>query len=742
MSVNIVTGMTGQAHITSDDDRMRNAAYVGTDKFAFPFGSDGKPFDYEIINNNLIRIKEGMLMNQGTQMGIELTDYEDVVIENGTSGLNRNDLIVMRYEKQEDTGLESARLVVLRGISSENPVDPEYISGNILDGGDLIDDTPLYRVNIQSLSIASLSQLFVVERDIRTQLKNEKTRIDNFQSQSSLQSAKIKSLELNKNYLLGAYGITNGLEIKNRAVNGRIPVNDFNITAQSRTLDPVSNIDAIVDAGMGIINIRGFGTVTQDIVFNIGTYTFYTGTPRAMIGCPPGGSAFGYCLKIAPWNSLDTGNGVIINKGNKNIDGANYGYSVNGVNGEQTVQIRISKGTEIPKGGLTFAPMIIDPYDTDIEKIRALQSATSSNFKITVDLAHAINDAKSNLNLLIGENWEDGHWYNGGDISSIYKRLENPIFLKAGTRYGISYNSGISELDNVQVVIVEYNTTNTTVLNRGDFITIKPKVDSSIYLQADNTSFPITEELLGLVKSSLVITYGHRNNTMLVPRIDYNHSTGTVTCSESYSRMYDFCANVGNQGLRARFWWQTGQSFTTFLDAVLELTSPVIHFVGFIYIAGQISRIRVSIDANDNITVVRDGENMGYDSGWKTIPTSAYIADITQGSNYQIPKYRRIGNVVYIAGAFKANTEIVTTGGDKHLIKLPYGFDNTVNSAVCQVSSYGINRFRLSLNNTDGIYYLDISRYGAGSAINIPSGTVCRMDISYITDDRIYSATY
>lgn len=168
MSVNIVTGMTGVAHITSDDDRIRNASYVGNGKFVLPYLNE---FEAEIINNNLVRIQDGMLMNQGTQMGIEPTDYEDVVIENGLSGVNRNDLIVMRYEKQQDTGLESASLVVIKGTSGDKAVDPEYIEGNILDGGDLIDDMPLYRVKIESLSIVEVEPLFEVKKDIETILE-------------------------------------------------------------------------------------------------------------------------------------------------------------------------------------------------------------------------------------------------------------------------------------------------------------------------------------------------------------------------------------------------------------------------------------------------------------------------------------------------------------------------------------------------------------------------------------------
>ena len=157
MAVNIVTGMTGTAHITSDDDRCFNASILGTGKYVFDYG---QKFSADIINNNLIRIHEGMCINQGTQMGIELNDYEDVIIENGVSGSNRNDLIVMRYERDADTSIEKASLVVIKGTAGATATDPSYISGNILDGGDLIDDMPLFRVKIESLTITAVEKLF------------------------------------------------------------------------------------------------------------------------------------------------------------------------------------------------------------------------------------------------------------------------------------------------------------------------------------------------------------------------------------------------------------------------------------------------------------------------------------------------------------------------------------------------------------------------------------------------------
>ena len=66
MSVNIVTGYTGVAHVTSDDDRAKNSAIFGNSKFILDYG---KKFAYEKLNNNQIRIKDGMAINQGTVSG-------------------------------------------------------------------------------------------------------------------------------------------------------------------------------------------------------------------------------------------------------------------------------------------------------------------------------------------------------------------------------------------------------------------------------------------------------------------------------------------------------------------------------------------------------------------------------------------------------------------------------------------------------------------------------------------------
>ena len=159
MSVNIVTGLTGKSHVTSAQDGRKNAFTFGSGRYVFDSGSK---FAYELVSNNLIKILDGDLIDQGRHICTEQNDYTDLTIDNGISGNNRKDLIVMRYQKNADTSIESASLVVIKGTSTSGVAsDPDYTEGDIL-SGDLVDDFPLYRVNLTGLSITSVDRLFEV----------------------------------------------------------------------------------------------------------------------------------------------------------------------------------------------------------------------------------------------------------------------------------------------------------------------------------------------------------------------------------------------------------------------------------------------------------------------------------------------------------------------------------------------------------------------------------------------------
>lgn len=156
MATHLVTGYAGTEHVTAADDGTLHAGVVGKGKYVFNSGSN---FACEVVNNNLITIRDGDLMNQGRHIKIKANDYEEVIIDNGLAGVKRYDLIAIRYERNADTNIESARTIVIKGTSSESPTDPARERGDIFDG-DLVDDFLLYRVRLNGLEIEGVDCLF------------------------------------------------------------------------------------------------------------------------------------------------------------------------------------------------------------------------------------------------------------------------------------------------------------------------------------------------------------------------------------------------------------------------------------------------------------------------------------------------------------------------------------------------------------------------------------------------------
>ena len=171
MGMKIVTGRTGAAHVTSADDGARNAGIIGTGKYIFDIGNK---FAYEIISNNLIRVKDGYGINQGRQFGIEHADYEECEIDNGLQGVKRTDLIVAKYKRDSLTGLESVTIAVIKGTSGDNYTDPEYVEGNILNGDDE-DDFLLYRVCLNGISIEKVERMFSISTTLDSLYKANNT---------------------------------------------------------------------------------------------------------------------------------------------------------------------------------------------------------------------------------------------------------------------------------------------------------------------------------------------------------------------------------------------------------------------------------------------------------------------------------------------------------------------------------------------------------------------------------------
>lgn len=155
----IITGYTGKPHVTSEQDRDVNIGVVGEGSYVL---RTGMQLAAEVSSNNEIKIRDGVLMHQGCTASIKKNTYDSLTITNGSQGMKRVDLIVARYEKNQDNGIESLDLKVIQGTPAEsNPTAPQYTEGDI-QAGDYVADMPMYQVIIEGLNITEVKKMFKV----------------------------------------------------------------------------------------------------------------------------------------------------------------------------------------------------------------------------------------------------------------------------------------------------------------------------------------------------------------------------------------------------------------------------------------------------------------------------------------------------------------------------------------------------------------------------------------------------
>jgi hypothetical protein len=152
----IITGHTGQNHITATDAQAFNQGIFGTGSYVL---AGGQQFAASIVDATHVSIADGDGVMQGVHFRIERGQSESVTLDAGTLGMYRRDYICARYEKDATTGVESVSLVVVKGTeASANPTIPTYNTGDIV-GGDSPVDYPLYQVYFNGAT-PTISTLF------------------------------------------------------------------------------------------------------------------------------------------------------------------------------------------------------------------------------------------------------------------------------------------------------------------------------------------------------------------------------------------------------------------------------------------------------------------------------------------------------------------------------------------------------------------------------------------------------
>jgi hypothetical protein len=157
-NLHLVTGHAGTAHVTAADHGSLHAAIFGEGSYVLNRGSK---LATTITSNNSIRVADGDIIMQGRHIRLNEGSYVDLAVENGTQGMFRNDLIVVRYTKDSVSGVEDCNLVVIKGTAkSGSASDPEYTSGDIINDHVLLAEMPLYRIPLDGLNVQTLVPLY------------------------------------------------------------------------------------------------------------------------------------------------------------------------------------------------------------------------------------------------------------------------------------------------------------------------------------------------------------------------------------------------------------------------------------------------------------------------------------------------------------------------------------------------------------------------------------------------------
>ena len=154
--ITINTDPADEAHIYAEDDAAIYQSIVGSDGVM----SIGQRCESQVISNNKVRVKDGVIVVGGHFARIPYGDYIDCEIANGQSGRNRNDIIIAKFVTTGTGGIDTYTLEVKQGVSTTgSATDPALTQNNLYESGK-IREMPLYRVKIEGLSITKVEKMF------------------------------------------------------------------------------------------------------------------------------------------------------------------------------------------------------------------------------------------------------------------------------------------------------------------------------------------------------------------------------------------------------------------------------------------------------------------------------------------------------------------------------------------------------------------------------------------------------
>lgn len=159
MALDIVYGYQGKDHVKASQLARLLSGTIGGGRYVLDT-QDGLEATMQTANK--VRIGTGDLVMDGRYITNEA--YQELTVESGQSGYNRNDIVGVQYTRASgsdvDHSIETPTLKVLKGTQTTGSAsDPAYTAGDIA-AGDASAFMPLWRLPITGLNVGTPVQMF------------------------------------------------------------------------------------------------------------------------------------------------------------------------------------------------------------------------------------------------------------------------------------------------------------------------------------------------------------------------------------------------------------------------------------------------------------------------------------------------------------------------------------------------------------------------------------------------------
>ena len=256
----IVSGRTGKAHVTSQQFRQIIEGIVGDGSCILPSGENLEP---ELVSNNSLKIRSGIMCHHGNISSVKIGTYDEIELTNGTQGMKRIDLVVNRYTRNEEDNTEKNEWIVIMGTPAEsNPTVPEYTKGNLQEG-DLVDDCPAFEVHFDGINITEVTKVLEIaqtNKDLSKLLDYDPTEKTYFENGWTM---KYRHISHNQVYVTLQNTNTGATEaIPNNLIMAGVPLQIL-----FEQCIPVKMVVGSAIVGYGSITFSGKGAYLQSVAY-------------------------------------------------------------------------------------------------------------------------------------------------------------------------------------------------------------------------------------------------------------------------------------------------------------------------------------------------------------------------------------------------------------------------------------------------------------------------------------------